>query len=153
MSSDKPTRSQLASSLWAIAGLGILVLFYGAIAGPKFASMRLRDARSEIPPNLDAIRLAERAAYERSGRFIAIPRGPSELPATDHRDWPTEHAFDAIGWRPHGPTRGVYWVEVSEDGTDFLAHGIIDVDGDGEPAHYVANRAERSQLITPNTVY
>ena len=153
MNTDKPTRSQLASSAWAIAGLGVLALFYGAIAGPKFASMRLRDARSEIPPNLDAIRLAELAAHEKSGSFVAIPRRPSEVPSSDKRDWPTSHPFDAIDWRPHARVRGVYWVEVSEDGADFLAHGIIDVDGDGDSAHYVANRVRRSELITPNNIY
>jgi len=142
-----------ASSAWAVAGLLLLIGFAGAIAGPKFGAIQQREARAEVPRNLDAIRLAELAYYEEAGSFVAVPRTPTEMPASGPADWPENTVFDTIDWRPHEATSGVYWVVVTDEGANFEVHGLIDADGDGVPAHYVANRAERAWMLSANNIY
>ena len=97
--------------------------------------------------------MAELTVFEETGHFLAVERAPEESPAVRPRGWPEETGFDLIDWRPHEATSGVYWVEVDVERSEFVAHGLIDADGDGVPAHYVANRVEKAQMISPNDVY
>lgn len=38
-------------------------------------------------------------------------------------------------------------------GDDFEVHGMIDIDADGEPAHYVATREDSARMLTPTSAY
>jgi hypothetical protein len=61
--------------------------------------------------------------------------------------------FDILGWAPDGDVRGIYWVEVLPDGSDFILHGLSEIDDDGEPAHFTANDSLIVDTLTPVNVY
>jgi hypothetical protein len=47
--------------------------------------------------------------------------------------------------------RGGYWVEATATG--FTVRGVIDADGDGVPAEYMATESQGPTLLTPPDVY
>lgn len=119
-------------------------LFFGgvvsAIAVPNFVSMQLKAKRAEAPGNVSAIATME---YSYDAAFDAFLPVGSRAEATRYArvqgaeagegDW--SGPWQTLGWRPEGPTRCGYWVEVREG--RFEAHGVCDVDGDGALAEYV----------------
>jgi hypothetical protein len=136
----------------AVPVVGILA----AIAIPNFVEMQLRAKRAEVPSNVDGIKTAQIAYDAAFDRFLAIPEPVPLDPVmigTMAVDWPSGTPFDELGWEPFGQVRGTYWVEVDADGTDFTVHGLCDVDGDGEPAHYIATRTTSATLQTGSWVY
>jgi len=127
-----------------------------AIAIPNFIVYQQRATRSEIPSYVEAIRAAQIAYGAVFDGYLAIPEPVPLAPLmlSDRPvDWPSGTGFDELGWEPGGSVNGTYWVEVSPDGSDFTVHGMCDVDGDGEPAHYTATRNTRATLETMNGVY
>ena len=72
-----------------------------------------------------------------------------ELPA----EWTPGSAFDILGWSPDGPVQATYQVQVLRDSTDFIAHGWIDADGDGVPAHFTITRSSQPVRVTPASVH
>lgn len=114
--------------------------------------------RAELPRNVDAIAVAERAYIEALGELIAQPTPfPRAVEALDANTvpWRFGSAFDNLGWAPPGndPVLGTYSVEVAADGKDFTVHGWIDADGDGKPAHYTATRADNASAQTGPEVF
>lgn len=138
-----------------------------------------RPSRQEVPSNVDGLKTAELAYDAAFDGFVAcgnrtdaerwIARQPSvgRGPLTWLRSrtrfdagWPAPRAFrDApgascfqrtLGWEPDGPVRGAYWVELVDGG--FVAHGIVDLDGDGVLAHYTAGNDHNATLWSAPTV-
>lgn len=126
-----------------------------AIAVPNFLEMQLRAKRAEVPGNVDGIRtaqLAYQAAFDQFQPVPAAPR-PTATLGKEQVAWSGDAAWDRLGWRPDGEVRGTYWVEVAADGADFTVHGMIDADGDGNPAHYTATRDQGATQVTGPDVY
>ena len=126
-----------------------------AIAIPNFVAMQNKAKRAEVPSNVDGIKTAQLAYDAAFDEFVPAgphPVRPEELDENP-RSWSREEGFDTLGWGPDGDVRGTYMVEVERGGRDFVVHGWIDADGDGEPAHYTARRSTNAALVTPNDVY
>ena len=136
----------------AVPVMGILA----AIAIPNFVVMQYRAKRGEVPMNVDAIKTAQFAYDATYDTFLEVhepvPLDPIMLGKMAVA-WPSGTAFDELMWQPNGLVRGTYWVEVSPDGMDFTVHGMCDVDGDGEAAHYTATKTTNTTMETSNTVY
>lgn len=148
-----------------VGGLGCLGLLFvagivAAIAIPNYLGMQLRAKRSELPTNLDGIRVAELAYYAEWDTYVPCGH-PAPDPAslrTQPRAWeedPAAPCFRDLGWFPSGPVRGVYWVEVTQPGKDgeFTAFATGDMDGDGEASVYSATAGKRSSQVTGNSVF
>lgn len=161
--SDKPRSNR--TLLLVIIALLLLILCGGAvpvvgilaaIAIPNFIEYQLRAKRAELPMSVDGIKTAQLAYDAAFDTFLAIPEPvPLDPLMLGDRavDWPDGTKFDELGWSPYGQVRGTYWVEVSADGTDFTVHGLCDIDGDGDPAHYTATKTTHATMETGSRVY
>ena len=139
----------LVELMIVVAIIGILA----AIAIPNFIAMQLKAKRSEVPGNVDGIKTAQLAYDAAFDGFVANPTPrPRPIAELDRRGvpWVDDAGFREIGWTPDGPVRGTYWTEVSADGQDFVVHGMIDIDQDGEPAHAIATRERPAALVDPD---
>lgn len=124
-----------------------------AIAVPNFLTMQLKAKRAELPGNVDGIKTAELAYDAAFDGFVPVgseAEARRVLGKTPHA-WVGGPDWERIGWSPGGPVRGGYWVEVGAG--DFEVHALCDVDGDGEPAEYVATRSTNATLVTAPDVY
>lgn len=61
--------------------------------------------------------------------------------------------WSKIGWTPTKPLAGGYWVELTDDGANFIVHGVIDTDGDGQVAEFVATADKPVERVTPEGVW
>lgn len=114
-----------------VAIIGILA----SIAIPNFIAMQMKAKRSEVPGNLNGIKVSELAYEAAFNSYINAATKPATIGKTAQAWVPTTDGFSSIGWAPDGMVRGAYEV-TSASMTDFLALGSCDVDGDGNPAHY-----------------
>lgn len=144
----------------ALAGCGCMVVL-GAIAavslgvvGAKAAEeYELKAKRSEVPKNVDDIRKWEHAYDMKQGGYVAAG-SEAEARASltpEPRAWKGGGGWDTLDWWPYEMVRGGYWVEVSATG--FTVHGVIDADGDGVAAEYVATESTSATLVTSEDVY
>ena len=134
----------------AVPMLGILA----AIAIPNFVAMQYRAKRAEVSVNVDGIRTAQLSHMASSDEFVAQDEWvPSARTGKSLQSWMTGTGFDELGWAPDGMVRGVYRVEITDDGQDFSVHGLCDIDGDGLEAHYTATRSTAATAVTDNHVY
>lgn len=133
---------------FTLTELMITVALVGVLAAIGITSWRdtqFRTLRAEIPPNVEAIRVAELAYFSTWDTFIDEPAWyPGDLArdATDKQavEWPavgTAGNFDAIGWQPFGKVRGRYSIPVG-DNANLQVEGQSNVDGDTEVASYFA---------------
>jgi len=132
-----------------------LVTMIGNLAVPNFIEMQNRAKRAEVPSNVDGIKtalIAYDAMYDTYLPAEATPRPVTELNGKQV-EWMAGSAFDKLGWHPDGKVRGTYWVEITEDGTNFKVYGAIDIDGDGVPAIYTATKEYNTTMETPPTVF
>ncbi len=115
-----------------------------------------RPGRSEVLPNLNGIRASQIAYHSVNGRYVKVeqpvPRGKE---AVDIKQviWPDGTPFDDLSWRPTGTVAGTYWIVLENGGEGFVAHALIDADGDGVLAHYTAARHEEAKPITADGVF
>jgi hypothetical protein len=115
-----------------------------------------RLAHAEVKPNLNGIRAAQIAYYSVNNAYVEVPAPvPRAAEALDGRavPWPKGSAFDNLDWVPGGDVHGVYWIELTNGGENFVAHALIDADGDKNPAHYTATREAEARSITPDGVF
>ena len=139
----------LVELMIVVAIIGILA----AIAIPNFVDMQYRAKRAEVPSNVDGIKTAE-LAYEASfDQFIveSVDR-PDSTPGKQQRTWVGGN-FDTLGWSPDGDVRGAYNVVTTGSGTDFIADGDCDVDGDGNAADFEATKTTNVTMTTGANVY
>ncbi|MDP2309420.1 MAG: hypothetical protein Q8P18_25590 [Pseudomonadota bacterium] len=144
----------LVVCIGSIPVVGILA----AIAIPNFVAMQLKAKRAEVPANVNGLataQLAYDAAFDTFVPASSREEAEAELRAggQEPRMWKGGGAWGTIGWQPDGPVRGAYWVEVDSEEGDFTAHGLCDVDGDGDFAEYVATSESRARMVTPEYVY
>lgn len=156
MTQPAPRSRRVLKIVLLLLALLALLCCGGFIAIPNFVDVPYKPARPEVPPNVDGIKTAEIAYEAAFDMFLAIPEPvPREIGSLDYepQEWPRGTLFDELGWEPSGWVRGTYWVELNEDGSDFTVHGMCDLDGDGEPAHYTATRAIGATLISDPLEY
>ena len=135
-------------------GVGCLLIFcvggmLAAIAIPNFVKMQYRAKRAELPSNVDGIKTAELAYDAEFDQFVAVsaphPRAIEAL-SKAQAPWGPGSAFETLAWYPDEMVRGTYWVEVSD--TDFVVHGVADIDGDGVLSHYTATRTVNATMVS-----
>ena len=118
--------------------------------------MNQRSLRSEVPENLKAIQSAEATYKATNNQYIEAyseTKAINDLlhyqsdphPLTPSEGW-TELRWDADGY-----IRSAYWV--TSDGATFIAHGISDIDHNGEFAHYTITETGEPTQLTPEDVY
>ncbi len=149
----------------ATIGIGIVIVIVlcmglpvigilAAIAIPNFVAMQYRAKRAEVPANVDGIKNAEMnydAAFDEFIPARPAPR-PSHVLGKNAVRWTGSQGFDKLGWAPDGEVRGTYQVDTLGC-CDFIVTGMIDVDGDGNPAIYTATKSINTVMVTPNSVY
>ena len=110
--------------------------------------------RSEVPLNIKGIKQAIVAYEAYNDVFVSAEPYPPKSSGMKSKQWIPADAggFSTVGWKPDGDVRGTYWVTTTV--TNFTAYGIIDVDGDGEFATYIATISENPNApITGPNVY
>ena len=85
--------------------------------------------------------------------YVEVPRTPRGRPGKEAVHWTPAPAWQQLGWMPDGDVRGVYWVDVSADGSDFTVHGLSDVDGDGVHGEYTATKSINTTFLNRNDTY
>jgi hypothetical protein len=133
-----------------------LCLGASAVACKQVRSNSQRLGHEEVKPALNGIRAAQIAHKAVHGSYVEVttptPRAESELDARPV-EWPQGTGFDKLDWAPAGKVAGTYWIELTNGGEGFIAHGLIDADGDGTPAHFTAARDEEAKPITSEGVF
>lgn len=137
--------------LWTLAA---------ALAGPPAPpppprSMRdLRTALDEVRNNVEGIKIKEQGYKQLNGIWWSCGT-PEEAKARGARFEPTRweggECWRILAWNDPGQLRGGYWVVARPDG--FEVHGVIDGDGDGVFAEYVATHDKPAAPITPADEY
>ena len=151
-----PPSTGLPTVAVVLLGMMVCVALVGigaSIAIPAFVGMNMKAKRAEVPANVDGIKTAQLAYDAAFDTFVHIPEPwPRPVGALGRSQvrWDPGSDFDTLGWAPDGQVRGTYWVVVHGD--DFEVHGMIDADGDGQPAHYMATRDTNTRLLTPDGV-
>ncbi|MFH1464459.1 MAG: hypothetical protein ABIO70_08730 [Pseudomonadota bacterium] len=115
-----------------------------------------RLAHAEVKPNLNGIRAAQIAYFSVHHAYVEITEPvPRAAEALDPKavPWPPESGFDQLDWAPSSAVTGTYWIELTNGGEGFVAHAMIDADGDHNPAHYTATREAEAKAITPEGVF
>jgi hypothetical protein len=148
---------RMTTSTRALATIAGLLLTAAPLAACKqVRSTPQRLVHEEVKPNLNAIRAAQIAHKAVHGSYVEVtapvPRAEAELDAVPQA-WPEGTNFDNLDWAPVGKVAGIYWIELTNGGEGFVAHGLIDADGDGNPAHYTAARDEEAKAITSEGVF
>ena len=135
----------------ALLLLGVMALF----KLPDWLAEMHDAKRGEVVSNVEGIKTAMVAYEAESLDFVALPAWPRPPEATDEEKmpWSAHPAWDAVGWAPDGPVHGSYWVERSEDGTDFTVFGVQDIDGDGAKAWYTATKSIHSVFLNNSDIY
>ncbi|MFT5680196.1 MAG: hypothetical protein ACI8RZ_001102 [Myxococcota bacterium] len=111
------------------------------------AQAELEQRTAEYLSGIRTAEMAYSAAFDAYYPAAVWPR-PVEALTPDSVPWPSGSDFDSLGWSPDGAVRGTFQVEVSQDGSDFTAHGWQDLDGDGVPAHWTATRQTAVTLVS-----
>lgn len=136
---------------------GVAVVAGGVLAAyavPNFVGMGLHGKRVEAYQDVLGLRTAELAYRAAMDTFVAMEPSPRATPDKQLADWVPNAGSEALGWKPDGAVRGIYWVELDADGADFTVHGRCDVDGDGRVAEYVIRATDaKPRLVTAPNVY
>lgn len=133
--------------------VGAVVLVCGgvgaAIAIPNFVAMQYKTKRAEVPTNLKRIKTSMIAYEQNFDVFVKCSAYPPTPGGKTTQMWSvgSSGGFKVINFQPDGDVRGSYMVSTSS--FNFTATGIIDVDGDGVYATYVATKSENP--ISPIT--
>jgi type IV pilus assembly protein PilA len=139
----------LVELMIVVAIIGILA----AIAIPNFSAMQYLSKRSELQPNIKAIKTAQLSYDASFDEYVNVTSfHPDSSPSKGQREFTTGSAFDTIGWMPDGLVRGSYKV-ASTGSTDFLVTGISDVDGDLAKSSWTATKTLNVTMNTRNDVY
>lgn len=135
----------LVELLIVVAIIGVLA----AIGVPAWNEAQMQSKRAEVPPNVEAIRIAELSYHAAYDTFVPEPSWyPAALTGSETdktlKEWPAMDAaggFTTLGWAPHGAVRAAYAVPAA-DATTFEVQGLCDMDADGEQALYWCTEAE-----------
>ena len=137
----------------AIGFVGLVLLGILSLLFPN--TMEYQAKRSELPANIDGIRVSMIAYHDAFNQFIVqstpVPRDPAQLNG-EVAAWPSGSSFDTLGWAPLIEVRGTYWIEAKGE-DDFIIHGMCDLDADGTAAHYTATRSSNAVMVSDADVY
>jgi len=128
--------------------IGILA----SIAIPNYRNMQLKAKRAELPPNVEAIKMAEvtyDAAYDTYMDLQLSPRQDSELNKEAIPWSSTDTNWETIGWEPTGEVRGNYQVGTSatdHPGIAFMVTARSDVDDDNAICEYTATESQNATI-------
>ena len=121
----------------------------------SFTLLQKKSKRGEVPMNLAGIRVSL-IQYEASfDTFVSCNEyPPRSSDGKNIQDWMVTDSggFQTLNWQPDGGVRGSYSVKLTKNESgqnDFIATGVIDVDGDGVYATYTATTT--SKPIIPTT--
>ena len=115
--------------------------------------------REEGRTNVDGIRTAQHAYHHMWDGFASAAATPPDMGGKErvHFTGGGCPQFEWLGWLPAGQVRCRYWTTETapspDSRGDFDVWAECDVDGDGVPAKYHANRADNAHLVTPANVY
>ncbi|MFN7146418.1 MAG: type IV pilin protein [Myxococcota bacterium] len=115
-----------------------------AIVMPNFRSLQNRAKRSEVPSNVDGIKMAELAYDAAFDTYLSLAPAPDSTPGKQFRNWNHPTDFVQLGWMPDGQVRGSYSVDAVSG--DYTVHGASDVDEDGVQANYTATSSVNATL-------
>ena len=116
-------------------------------------SLTYKAKRAEVPMNLKAIKTAQISYMQDYDVYVRCAAYPS-VPSKEPQKWDVSASggFKTIDFQPSENVRGSYMVATTP--TNFTAIGIIDVDGDGVYATYIATKSENPNApITAPDVY
>ncbi len=158
---DHPVRSRRGPSNKAMLkgclvflGLAPLLLWGGTTWFT--AGMTTRSRRVEVPQLVGEIKTAQLAYDAAFDTFVAVPEPvprPIEALGKSGADWIDGTGFETLGWVPDGRRpAGTYMVELKGE-TDFVVHGWMDIDGDGEVAHFTATKTTDVMQLTDDSIY
>jgi len=104
----------------------------------------------EVPRVLDDIKFAQTSYEIMNDVYIAVQPYPKKDSDPSPQKWEASEsgAFSKLEFTPPTEVRGTYWVDVVDDGKDFRATGIIDLNGDGTYTTYVATKDEKPKAVT-----
>ena len=134
--------------LLAIPMIGI----FAAVGIPNFISYSYKSKHSEAKSNLRAIRTMQEAYQASFDTYLYIRPYPKR-PSKNVQRWEVSQSggFQDLGWEPDGGVRGSYSVTTTM--TDFRAVGVMDIDGDGNYATFVATKSTAPYQVTSPDVY
>lgn len=139
-------------------GNDYLVGMIVGLAVPNFIEMRSRAWRATLEQELNAVVTAEIGHHAVHETFVAVPPAPRAVEDLDGDavPWAADPAWAPLAFDLGGEdTRGTYTVELNEIG--FMAHGFMDADSDGVPAHMVVTWTPEGPtpavLLTSDGVY
>ena len=137
----------LVELMIVVAIIGLLA----AIAIPNFVAMQLKAKRSELPPNIDAIKMSEVSYDATYDVYISLPPAPSGTPGKTLRDWDGAGSWLSLGWRPNGALRGQYGA--TSGTSDFTVQASCDVDADTTFAVFTATELTNTTPTQGPNVY
>ena len=131
-----------------------LLSVLSAIAVPNFLDMRFRSQRSEMPTNVAAIQLAERAYFQEFDTYTSVGLQPRADGALDSQsaDWQVTFVdWNALGFQPTQKVRGNYVVTSTQ--TSFTVTGRCDLDDDDVLATFVGETDTEPRMVSPNSEF
>jgi hypothetical protein len=107
----------------------------------------LKTARTGLLADVDTLRIAENSIFDFEESYVACGSMAAAQAAVEKKDasWRADPCWDQLGFRPVGEGTA-FWVESA--GTDFVAHGLGDFDGDGELVKALATRDDPAAIVT-----
>ncbi len=124
---------------------------------PNLVALRNEAWRAALTRELSQVVTAQIGHHAVHGTFLGVPAAPRAVAELDAEavPWSADESWAPLGFLPDDPFKGSYTVELNELG--FIAHGFMDADGDGVPAHMVVTWTPegptRPVLLTPDEVY
>ena len=102
---------------------------------------------------LNAIKTQELKHKQIHGSYVPFHEQPQRTSSQNPRPWTPliEKDQQAFPLNIQSPILGSYWVTVNENG--FEAYGVIDSDGDGVFATYMATAGANAEPLTENNIY
>ncbi|MFZ5482204.1 MAG: hypothetical protein ACOZNI_35915 [Myxococcota bacterium] len=124
-----------------------------ALAAPP-TTKDLRVALDEVRVNVEGIKIKLQGYHQLYGKYYACgtpeaakARGAKLAPSP----WEGGDCWKVLAFNDPMPIRGGYWVVLTPGG--YEVHGVLDGDGDGVFAEYVATSEAAAKPITPADEY
>jgi hypothetical protein len=154
---DAPLPATTGCSTLEAEGTGLLT-FRSPEAGTyvlrRMEPKDFAEVASEVPANLTLLRERLLAFGAQNGRYVEAgspDEARRQLGVAPAR-FESYTGFSLIGFEPMCcAVRSAYWVTAA--GRTFEAHGVIDADGDGTPAEWVATESLGPRRVSPDGVW
>jgi len=135
--------------------IGVAVVAVLALIAVPLGLNRAKNSKlSEVPLNVELIRVSEIKYESAFNKFVPATSAPREAHAVDAElvKWAPSDGFKKLSWAPDAEeVRGSYQVSTTDDG--FTVEGACDVDGDGQRAIFKATKEAEAAATTESGVY